>query len=295
MVWQSLPSLLIVQVALYKGVYLLFQRCERTPESVKFDFRRCEMLPKVWIYCFNGVKKHQEVWNWILKGVKCYLICSKRVEWVCRQLGIFPPLTKPSSSSWSFTAKAVSLDSGKNFNIPSLALIFVLITSLFVVSNVEWMVSSWWIWIMATFNHEGVSFTTNHIYFRYQKSIDVPSNTPTNMTGYGAITLATTSWTNLGKENSILWLMTLKERYNYLQPTPCFLYLGTFLWNNLLAWSFFTWIGGTNHGWAALGALLGSWFFDGCLLLLGCPAIGQFHCGFLPNSNFKFWVIRFVW
>lgn len=53
-----------------------------------------------------------------------------------------------------------------------------------IVGQVEWMIFGWYFRIETAFRDEGVRATTNDMYFGNEQTIDVPRDSPTNVT-YG--------------------------------------------------------------------------------------------------------------
>lgn len=83
------------------------------------------------------------------------------------------------------TKKFVNLtrnDGHANFIYLSLRFRLVLVTADWVVGDVERMILGWRVWVVATFDHKRVSFASNEINFGYQESVDVPGNSPSDVT-----------------------------------------------------------------------------------------------------------------
>ena len=66
--------------------------------------------------------------------------------------------------------------------------------------------------VIAPLHHKGVGLPSDHIDLRDEEAIDVPGNAPADMASDGRVAIVTPSWTNLGKEDPILRLMTLDGR-----------------------------------------------------------------------------------
>ena len=65
---------------------------------------------------------------------------------------------------------------------PPFSLRLELVSSLRIVSDVERMVASRELLVIAALHHEGVSLASHHVDLRYEEAVNVPSNPPANMT-----------------------------------------------------------------------------------------------------------------
>ena len=88
----------------------------------------------------------------------------------------------------------------------------MLIPPLWIIRDVEGVVASSKLFVIASLHHKCVGLPSDHIDLRDEEAIDVPSNAPANMASDGRVAIVTPSWTNLGKEDPVLRLMTLDGR-----------------------------------------------------------------------------------
>jgi hypothetical protein len=59
---------------------------------------------------------------------------------------------------------------------------FKLISTLWIICDVEWVVRSWLVGVLTSLHNKCVSLATDNINLRNKEPVNVPRNSPTNMT-----------------------------------------------------------------------------------------------------------------
>lgn len=81
----------------------------------------------------------------------------------------------------------------------------MLVAANFVVSDVERMVVSRSVWIVAALDDESVGFVAHDVDFGDQETVDVPRDAPTDVACDSWVAVLASGWTHLCVKNAVFW------------------------------------------------------------------------------------------